>query len=183
MTFDERLTWLLIGMVIGGVLGYFAHALRDIRSTVHHLDDQTRPQKDESGLVRKPLLLDFVLLAVVIMVAYASIQSQRASNELERRGQEDLVNRCEAGQDTRIVQRALVEAVYTLATGAAERAPGDPKLSEDERIRYNRYVTRSNEFRTKMYEQIKPPDYCLPYVEDDNVKPPTDPFPTIPPGG
>lgn len=177
MTFDERLTWLLIGMVIGGVLGYFAHALRDIRSTVHHLDDQSRHNED--GLVRKPLLLDIVLLAVVILVAYAAIQSQQATNALKKQSKENEIARCESGADSREVQRDTVDAVYNLAISVVERTPDAPPRTKQEIIQTNVYIQRVNDFRDRMYEKIVPSEQCEPYVEDDNVKPPTSPAPPV----
>lgn len=186
MTFDERLTWLLIGMVIGGILGYFAHALRDIRSTVHHLDDLSHPQdsqshRDEEGWMKKLTFSDWLLLVVVIVVGYAAIQSQATSNQLKEKAKTDKIQICEGGAENRQVLRALTEAVYDLATGAAKRDPKDPPLTEKERQSYNAYVDRANQFRADMYYQIVPSPGCAPYVDDDKVKPPSDPFPTIPP--
>lgn len=87
--------------------------------------------------------------------------------------------RCLTGVDVRNVQRATVEAIYTLATGSIQRDADSPPLTKEELRQYNAYIDRVNGFRSDMYAQIKPSKLCAPFVEDDLVKPSTPPQPPI----
>lgn len=73
----------------------------------------------------------------------------------------------------------MVEAIYNLATGTISRDPSAPPLTAAELAQYNSYIERVNNFRSMMYKQIKPSEVCAPYVDDDNVQPPTPPTPPI----
>lgn len=116
--------------------------------------------------------LVYLCLAMVVVFALWLDQHNQSADERAR---------CGSGVDVRNVQRATVDAIYTLATGSIQRDPDAPPLTEEERQQYNAYIRRVNDFRDNMYEKIKPSEQCAPYVEDDNVKPPTPPTPPIPP--
>lgn len=121
-------------------------------------------------LNRHALKIPFVLLALAISVAF--FLDARNSAEDERK-------RCESGVDTRNVQRQTVEAIYGLATGAAQRDANSPPLSRAEVRQYNAYIERVNAFRSNTYKLIKPSELCAKYVDDDKVEPPTPPMPPL----
>lgn len=182
MDLFERAILLAIGGAIGFVLGYIVRSLRVIQEEVHVVKDiaehGTPPRKDdETGAARLPSWNNIALGLVVLLTAYAAITSQIATNNVEKQAQKDQVSRCEAGVDGRNVQRELVEAVYVLATGAADTDVA--QLTPTEVQQYNAYINRANLFRSEMYSKIKPSPGCAKYVEDDNVQPPTEAFPLI----
>lgn len=113
-----------------------------------------------------------VYLGLVLVVVLAFALNYRNAKDDER-------ERCEAGTDTRMVQRATVEAVYNLAVGSIQRGPAVNKLSKAEVQQYNEYIQRVNAFRENTYKLIRPSDLCAPYVKDDKVVPPTPPTPPI----
>lgn len=84
----ERAIWLSIGGVVGFVLGYIVRSLHEIKETVTEVDNIVKGQdsdarsKTEDGLLRRPLLLDFVLLIVVAFTVWASFQTAYVNNRL-----------------------------------------------------------------------------------------------------
>lgn len=120
------------------------------------------------------------LVLVVVFVLFLDYRNDvQAEQQREREQAQDEIERCQAGVDSRDVQRKTVEAVYNLATGSIARNADDPPLTERELEQYNAYIDRVNNFREDMYAQIKPSKQCAPYVKDDHVKPPTPPTPPI----
>lgn len=112
-----------------------------------------------------------VYLCLVLVVCFVFFMDNRNREQ-------DKVALCRSGMETRNVQRATVEAIYNLATSFAA-PPASRPLTDAEIDRINAYIDRVNVFRENMYKQIKPSEICLPYVDDDNVKPPTPPVPPI----
>lgn len=100
VTLDERVTYLLIGIAIGFMLGYFTAYLKKIRKSVEHVEQIVMKDHKEEGSVRlpsyhlPPSLLEFkrkhfrwrsvALFLVVAMTVWAAIASQVASNESKR---------------------------------------------------------------------------------------------------
>lgn len=190
MDWNERLGWLVLGMLAGFVLGYIVRSLREIKEELdevkdlekehireHH--DEELPERGEQGLTRKPVLLDIVLLLVVLLTAYAAFSSQKNSNDLEENYKADTIARCQSAVDSRNVQRSTVDAIYNLAIGFAAKSKGDPPRTPKEVVRTNRYIDQVNAFRQDLYDKIKPSAACEKYVHDDNVKPPTPPAPPV----
>lgn len=179
----ERAIFLLIGGGVGFILGYIVARLREIKEEVDEVLDIEKGKasraRGEEGFMRVPLVADIMYLTVLALVLYGVYLSIQASNDIKANAKEDQISRCEAGVDNRNVQRELVEAVYNLATGAAQRRPEEPALSGPEAERYNDYIREVNAFRENMYDKIVPSEECAPFVEDDNVDPPTKAFPTI----
>lgn len=94
MPIDERLSYLLVGCVIGFVLGYFTRLMRDIRSGVTEMKEELdevkdeiehdvipRLDKNEGGFMRYPWIANIAVLLTVGLTAYAAFVSQRASND------------------------------------------------------------------------------------------------------
>lgn len=181
MALTDRLESILIGIVIGFVLGYLTKTLREIKQELDEVDNKVSEMKDDKGAISFPAWRDALLMIVVFATAYAAILSQRASNDIEQRAEDELIGRCEAGVDSRNVQRSLVDAVYDLATTiAAPSLARADELSVEDIREYNAFVREVNAFRSEQYDMIKPSEVCRPYVADESVNPPTEPFPTIP---
>ena len=181
MALTDRLESIFIGIVIGFVLGYLTKTLREIKQELDEVDSKVSEIKDDRGAISFPAWRDAILMIVVFATAYAAILSQRASNDIKEQAKAELIGRCEAGVDSRNVQRSLVDAVYDLATAvAAPSLARADQLSVEDIREYNAFVRRVNTFRAEQYNMIKPPQICEPYVEDESVNPPTEPFPTIP---
>lgn len=83
MDFDERLSWLVLGGLIGFALGYVVRHLQEIKEELGEVEKVVKNLKNEDGLLRHPVLLDIVLLIVVVMTVWASFASQRASNSVQ----------------------------------------------------------------------------------------------------
>lgn len=182
MEFTERLGWMLLGILIGLVLGHIVHLLNDgvdrlnrIEEEVDEIDYIVKHPRKEQGGVTHSVVMNVILGLVVLMVAWSAFASQQASNQVENSQQDTLKSFCQAGQDSRLVQRQTVEAIYNLAVGSIQRDTNAPPLSQQRLQLYNAYIDRVNHFRSSMYNKIKPPSKCAPYVNDFNVKPPTPP--------
>jgi len=134
---------------------------------------------EETRTRRKPKWTDILLLLVVVVTAWAAIASQQASNDVEQNYLDDKVARCEAGVDSRNIQRETVQAIFVLAGTFSEPDPNEPPPDNIEVAQLNAYIDRVNTFRAEMYEKIKPSKECAQYVEDDNVEPPTPDMPQV----
>ncbi len=182
MPVDEKIAWLALGCAVGFVFGYIVARLREIKEkedTIESkVDNLMHREKDEEGALRFSWT-GLAVLVVVLLTAYAAFVSGHTANQVEDKVQSDKVALCRSGVESRQVQRGLVEAIYELATGSLERPKGAKPLTKVEIEQYNAYIDRVNKFRSDMYAQIKPSEACAPYVEDENVKPPTAPYPNI----
>ena len=99
VTLDERVGYLLLGVLIGFVLGYFTHHIRNIEKSVKNVEDVIcKTNRNEGGFMRIPRWNELTgrlpfrfpswqrvaLFLVVVMTLWASIQSQIVSNDQQR---------------------------------------------------------------------------------------------------
>ena len=101
MGLDERVFYLVLGILIGFVLGYFTHKLQNIEEKVEEVDMIIKKDLGEDGFIRLPAwssvkrwfskidIKHVALLLVVLLSAAASFQSQIVSNKIERNSAED----------------------------------------------------------------------------------------------
>jgi hypothetical protein len=181
----DRLVFLLIGGGVGYILGFMTRPLFTIEKEVRTINASKR-NRDQDGFMRHPLVADALAVAVVILVAFSSIQAQHALNKVEdtvgKMKEQDIdqdKKRCEAGVDSRDVSRNIVNAIWQLATAVVNRDENAPPLTDEQVIATNAYIDRVNAFRENMYDKIKPPEICKDFVTDNNVKPPSSPFPHV----
>jgi hypothetical protein len=100
MTLTERVIWLLIGIAIGAVLGYFARSLQDLKEEldeVKALEEANHPKMD-AGAVAWSVLRDVALFLVVIATVWAAFSSQNSSNRVEE-NQQDIARIAVCNQD------------------------------------------------------------------------------------
>lgn len=101
MGLDERLFYLILGILIGFVLGYMTRKLQNIEEKIDEVDMVIQKDLNEEGFIRFPRWSDIkhffgkvdikhiALLLVVLFSAVASFQSQVVSNKIERNSTED----------------------------------------------------------------------------------------------
>ena len=101
MGLDERVFYLVLGILIGFVLGYFTHKLQNIEEKVEEVDMIVKKDRGEGGFIRFPSwssikrwfskidIKHVALFIVVLLSAAASFQSQIVSNKIERNSAED----------------------------------------------------------------------------------------------
>lgn len=96
MTFDERLSWFVLGGLLGAVLGYAIGLIQGINrkvdvieEEVHELLDIEDPDHDESGRMALPSINSVALFLVIALTVIASFMAQRAANKGEE-NQNDL---------------------------------------------------------------------------------------------
>lgn len=99
MDLSDRALYILVGMVIGAVLGYFSRVLQEIRkdvadnaSVVHDIKEEvdeidsivkSNRVRDESGFMRIPVVADIILISVLAMTVWAAISTGVTNNKLE----------------------------------------------------------------------------------------------------
>lgn len=93
MAFDDRLGFLLLGMLIGFVLGRFTRLDRNVRKIKEELDEvddivkkhlgNADSDNNQDGFMRFPWVANVAVLLVVGLTAWASIVSQKASNDVQ----------------------------------------------------------------------------------------------------
>lgn len=186
---SNAISW-LFGCFIGFMLGYIIRYLQDIKSNIER-DQNVNKFRGEEGVmglpsprqvfmrIRKPRIHEIAIFLALCFTAFAAFSTQSINNDLKENYRQDQIRRCEAGVDTRIVDRGLADGVYGLATSFAQIDPNAPEMTPEEVAVYNQFIKSVNQFRKDMYAKIKPADICKPFVDDDNVKP-KDPYPLIP---
>lgn len=141
MTLDERIIWLLLGVVIGLFMGYLTRTLRDIREGVKEVDSflktNSPPRRDESGAFKLPTWRGLAVFAAVAFTAIASFQSQAASNNAD-----ESLKRADASQDQLeqvvsciiVNQTNFLDAVNTRTTYTQSQAKANKKLQEAQKV-------------------------------------------------
>lgn len=94
MGIEERFVWLIVGCFIGFVLGYYTRYLRSIKEETHEMkeivvNEFKQRRRDERGAISPKFRNSVALGIVVALTAFASVQSQIASNKVTST-QEDL---------------------------------------------------------------------------------------------
>lgn len=171
----EQVICFIIGCAFGYVLHIIVSILQGTKEEVDELLDLER-KRDETGLLEHRIAFNIIFSTMIIFVFYAAYASFQNAQHLERAQKDNFASLCRAGEDSRTVQRKTVDAIYALAIGAIQKNP-EPPYTAAQIIQINSYIDRTNAFRSRLYEQIKPRPDCLPFVSDDDVKPPTPPQP------
>lgn len=89
MSFDERLSWFLLGVLVGLLISW----LKDIRKgektiieKLEEVDEHVQKQqrnRDEGGFMRFPLIADALLLTAVLLTAWAAFATSATNARLE----------------------------------------------------------------------------------------------------
>jgi predicted histidine transporter YuiF (NhaC family) len=178
----ERIIFFIIGCGFGGILGYIAAYLRFIRAEVHEVHEELHHHdKDEAGILQSRVATNISFIVMMIFVLYAVFASFQNDKRDEENQEVNFKNVCVAAEDIRTAQRDTVEAVYVLLIAVLENdedvKPG--QLTDAQLREVNKYIDNANAFRKDAYSKIQPSEACLPYVEDDNVKPNGPPYPQL----
>lgn len=143
----DRILFLALGCLIGGVLGYIVGNIRGMKRQrveieiikkglgdidVRVDDKQDRKLTRDAGLVRYPLVLDIALFLVVAITVFSAVQSQLAtnkSNDATDRVQHSDVVTCQNANEARRANRDLWDFVIALSLA-------NPQNSSPKSIRY-----------------------------------------------
>lgn len=82
----DRLIWLSLGMVLGFVLGLIVATLRELKEEVSAIDEIVRTEhgRNETGFMRYPVIADFMLIVVLVIVVAGAFSAQNASNKTDQ---------------------------------------------------------------------------------------------------
>lgn len=131
MAFDDRLQYLLLGIVIGFVLGYLVRLVKDIKEELDEVDTivkRIEHHDDESGFMRYPWIANIAILLVVGLTAYASFVSQKASNEVaDAQEQQEQVVAC-----NQMVLAQALEALNERSTYTTGMATSNIELQQSQ---------------------------------------------------
>lgn len=128
MGLDDRVTYLILGMAVGFILGYITKALREIKEEIKQVDKTVKRQRNERGFMRFPLVADAMLLVVLSITVYAAFSSQKVSNDVT--DTQDLISRV-----TFCNQEYLADTISALnerTTYSTEQARANVKLQEEQ---------------------------------------------------
>ena len=119
MSLNDRLTYLILGCLIGFVVGYVVRSLRDIKEELDEVDDMVKDidnkrKRDERGIVRTVLAMRVSLALVVILTAFAAFQSQQASNSTESQQKQMKIAQAQLEQVTQCNKTVLRQALVAL---------------------------------------------------------------------
>lgn len=119
MSLNDRLTYLILGCLIGFVVGYVVRSLRDIKEELDEVDDMVKDidnkrKRDERGIVRTVLAMRVSLALVVILTAFAAFQSQQASNSTEAQQKQLKIAQAQLAQVTQCNKTVLRQALVAL---------------------------------------------------------------------
>lgn len=131
----------------------------------------------EAEAVHKKTRASVVKTNVVIYVLFALLVAFMFWLNAQQ-DKDDLKKRCQGGVDTRTALRSQAQAIYKLNLSFI-----DPKrhYTKEEQKQIKPFIRRVTKFRDEQYALIKPSTACLPYVNDDRVKPPRTPAIKNPP--
>lgn len=173
----EQVISFLIGCAFGYVLHIIVSVVRGTKEEVDELLDRER-KRDEAGLLEHRVAFNVIFATMIIFVFYSAYASFQNGRHLERAQEDNFAALCRSGEESRTVQRKTVDAIYQLAISAIQKDP-EPPYTPAQIIQINSYIDRTNAFRARLYQQIRPTKECMEYVTDDNVDPPTPPQPHI----
>lgn len=176
MTADliDRGVFLIIGLGIGFILGRMTRSQIRIEKGITHVEKivEEKRYRDEGGFMQiNRVITDLLYLLLLAITIFGVVRAETAIVRAERNAQEDVVQRCQAGTDVRNVQRAIVDAVWTLGAGETIRDKDAPPQTPAEKANTAAFLARLGRFREGLYDHIKPSEQCAPYVDDDNVEP------------
>jgi len=173
----------IICFVVGMGVGWILHvAVMLLRETKEEVDEvlKIERKRDESGILQNRVAFNVVFSLMMVFVFYAAIATFHNSQQLSENQKQDFIRVCVAAEQIRDVQRSTVDEVYNLATSVIRSDDANaPPRSQAEIDGTNAFIDRANEFRAKSYRDIRPTTSCAPYVHDNNVLPPTPPFPHV----
>lgn len=130
MAFDDRLTALLLSFLVGAVVGYLVRLLQDILADVKGMKEELDEvdeivktelvtRKDEKGYFR----LSFNVIAMLLVVGlafYASVVSQRASNDSKKAVETNaIVTYCNLDITTKALTALNERSTYTASQTSA----------------------------------------------------------------
>lgn len=79
---NDRILGLLIGCVIGYLIGRFECEIKGMKGEIRTMASELKkPKRREDGFMQVRILKDICVLVVVILTAWASFVSQKASND------------------------------------------------------------------------------------------------------
>ena len=101
MDLDDRLTYFVLGLALGVLVGYLARMIkdisdikRDVQTTIHdiheikeevdEIDANVKHSRNEDGAIRLPSFKAFVLFAVVLMTVYAAFSTGTTNGKLSQ---------------------------------------------------------------------------------------------------
>lgn len=123
MSFDDRVVYLAIGVVIGFFCGYLTRTLREIKEEIHEVDDILKETntRDEQGFfsMSRATVNNVALFFVVLLAFTASIQSQLASNKLDDTQAQYKVTQMQLGKVVACNRDILGSALDALNTRSA----------------------------------------------------------------
>lgn len=98
MGLDERVTWMLLGCVLGFMVGYLVRTLQEIKGDVEVMADDVheikeevdeidtiikRRERNEGGFMRNAVVADAVMILVLALCFWASWSTGSTNNKLE----------------------------------------------------------------------------------------------------
>ena len=168
MTLTDRLLFIGIGIGVGLILTYITYLLRGVHKRQDTMIKELRKKKNDDGILERGWATAIALVFTLSLLFYSVYVGYSNTQDIKEKAQEQFVNVCQSGEGNREVLRAMVDAIYTLATVGIQ----EPK-NDTQQARINAYIDRVNAFRDEMYNKIHPPKACEPYVSDDHVEPAT----------
>lgn len=134
MTFDDRVSYVLLGIVIGFFMGNATRILSEIKEGVHEVLKilKTRPprKRDERGVlvINKTFLNNLALALIILVTVVSAFKAQKASNEVgETQKRLDSVVSC----NKQVLSDAL-DALNTRSTFSRSQASSNLALQKDQ---------------------------------------------------
>lgn len=188
MAFDDRLLCLLGGLAVGIVIGYLVRLSQENRAIKEELDevdhivkDIQKHERNESGFMRKPWVVNLVAILLVGIAVYAAVASQEANNNMQASvDRNEIVTYCNLAVTSDALVALNERSTYTVSqTQANVDLQSDfadlinlllhkPPYNEDIRIEaFQKYQTSLNNFVRLANNTVdKAEDNPFPEVDD-----------------
>jgi len=83
MNDQDKITYFIVGALVGFAFGYITRSLRKINKTVEEMDDLLKKGRDERGFMRIPAVADAAFLVILALTLYGVVGSQKASRDVQ----------------------------------------------------------------------------------------------------
>jgi hypothetical protein len=169
VSLDERISYLILGIVVGFILGYITRALRRLDDKVSHVEDMmTNNDHSEEGFVKLPSVFviwgnlqdlfvrfrvklktmrfrDWAILVVVLLTAFAAFQSQVAVNQTQNNAKVG----CENANESRQAQLNIWNFIYA----TSENSAGRDQATREELKQGEQFLDELRQYTDRVFAQ------------------------------
>lgn len=148
MNNHDRITYFVLGCIIGFIVGYFARAMREVREKLEEVDNHVthkEPAKDDGFVIFSDKVKNALLLIVVVIVAVSAFNSQHNSNKVadaQKRSSDAQASVKQTSECNKESQAKTVAALNARTQYSSDQAKANVDLQRAQSVYLNVVATR-----------------------------------------